>query len=291
MKLHLYYLYVLDIICTMEELLTTVETRRFNEDASVSPNPVKIPKPKLEILDDAVKVLKSEPDLEALKHTLNWLESHFVNNDASNIKAADAKSARVIFVLTTVILPTYGSVLHEAHDPTYVQVRNSLINCLGTINGIGILANRLNMLLRDHQSQPQPWTDSEIAEGAGLIALLQRMLKRTEFIHDLWNDLLSFVSVPSKRYLSWKEAIALLAGGRLLSLAAEAQDVIKDSSSAIEEDCWLAKGSDYATWLGSSIKYMIIHVEVGNCESRKAALQMLSTALHLGYIGELAPAV
>ena len=277
----------------METLLTpakssTIATSQ-NEDLLVpaSSGSKKGCDTELKVLDDAVTVLRSEPSLEALNNTLSWLESHFVKDDVSNIKVPGSKPAQLVFELINFTLPTYWTILNDARDPTHIKVRNALIRCLGTVTGIGATVNRLNILLRNRQTPTQPKKDGEAGELALLNSFLQKVLKRTAFIHDLWHDLVSFVSASSKRSLLWKEAVSLLAAGKVLSLAAQADNLIKDSTSVVHEGSWLADGPQYAIWLGSNIEYMMRHVDVANAESRKAISQMLSKALVLGYTGEL----
>ena len=277
----------------METLLTPAKTSTLsttrNEDLLVpaSSRSTTDRDTKLEVLDDAVTVLRSEPSLETLRNTLYWLESHFVKDDVSNIKVPGSKSAQVVFVLINAIIPTYWTVLNDARDPTHVKVRNTLIKCLSTVTGISATVNRLNMLLRDRQTPTRPDQGGEAGELAVLNNFLQKMLKRTAFVHDLWHDLLSFVSASSKRSLLWKEAISSLAAGKVLSLAAQADDLIKDSTSVVHEGSWLADGPKYAIWLGSNIEYMVRHGDAANMGTRKAIIQILSKALVLGYNGEL----
>lgn len=277
----------------MEALLipvkTSTSTTSHGDDllVPVSSSLNKVSETRLETLDDTVVTLKSEPSIDVLKHTLRWLESHFVKDDASNIKVSNSKSAQVVFVLVNVILPTYWAVLEDPRVTSRTKVRDSLIRCLSSVTGISTIANRLNMLLNDRQSQTQAKKDSKVRNVTDLSGLLQKVLKATAFAHGLWQDLFSFVSVPTKRLLFWKEAVSLLATGRILSLAARADEVTRDSSSTLEEGGWLGNGVEYATWLGSNIQYMIEHVEVDNEENRKAATQMLSKALVLGYTGEI----
>ena len=241
---------------------------------------------KLEVLDDTVTVLRSEPSLETLRNTLYWLESHFVKDDVSNIKVPGSKPAQVVFVLINDIIPTYWTVLNEARDPTLVKVRNTLIRCLSTVSGISATVNRLKLLLRDRQTPARPEKGGEVGELAVLNSFLQKMLKTTAFVHDLWHGLVSFVSASSKRSLFWKETVSLVAAGKVLSLAAQADDLVKDTTTAVHEGSWLADGPKYAVWLGRNIEYMIRHVDAANMENRKAISQVLSKALVLGYTGE-----
>ena len=277
----------------METLLTPAKT---NTLATTRPEDLLVPTgsnsksdydTKLEVLDDAVTVLTSEPSLETLRNTLSWLESHFVKDDVSNIKVPGSRPAQVVFVLINAILPTYWTVLNDARDPNHVKVRTTLIKCLGTVTGISVTVNQLNVLLKDRQTPTRPEHNGQVGKLAVLTNFLQRMLKRTSFIHDLWHDLVTFVSAPSKRSLLWKEAVSLLATGKVLSLVAQADLLIKDSMSVVHEGGWLGDGPKYATWLGSNIDYMMGHVDVANMESRKAISQMLSKALVLGYTGEI----
>lgn len=278
----------------METLLTPVKTSthaKHYQDLLVPAGSVaqKEIVPALETVDDAIIILKSKPSLEALQSTLGWLECCFSRDDASNINVPSSKSAQIIFILVHDIVPSYWSVLCDARRSSQIKVKYSLIRCLSTINGIGIIANRINLLLGDRQAQSQPTKPANGEELADLSSLLSRILEKSTFVYDVLRNLRSFVSSSSKRSLIWKEALSLLAAGRILALAAQAEVVMKRTSSTGKEENWLATGSQYAAWLGNNIEHMIRRLKVDDEEGWKAASQMLSKALTLGYIGGLAP--
>ena len=281
----------------MEALLTPVKTSthaaKHDQDLLVPVDSItrKDIIPALDTVDDAITILKSKPSLEALQSTLGWLESCFSKDDASNIKIPSSKSAQLIFVLVHDIIPSYWSVLCDTRESSQIKVRKSIIKCLSTINGIGIIANRIQLLLRgiSSQAQSQPTMSADKEELADLSSLMSSILRKSTFVYDIWHSLTSLVSSPSKRSLIWKEALSLLATGRILALTAQAEDIIGNTSLIAKEESWLATGPQYALWLGHNIEHMIGHLKADDEDSRKAARQMLSKALTLGYTGRLAP--
>ena len=277
----------------MEPLLTPVKTstsaaRRDPEIVvDVSPDYQKRNVTACETIDDATLILKSKPSLETLQSTLGWLESCFSNDDASNIKVPNSKSAQVLYVLVHEIVPSYWSVLCDTRSSSHSKVRKSLVRCLSTINGIGIIANRLSLLLRDREVQARPLKSGGKEEIADICSLLSLILEKNSAVYHIWHDLGSLVSDSNKRSLLWKETLSLLAAGRILTLAAQAEDVDRDTSAVLTEESWLANGPGYAAWLGNNIDYMLRHFVDTIDGSWKQAAQLLSKSLTLGYTGEL----
>ena len=240
-----------------------------------------------ETIDDAVLVLKSKPSLETLQSTLGWLESHSAKDDASNIKVPNSKSAQVLYVLIHEIVPSYWSVLYDAQRSSHSKVRKSLVRCLSTINGISTIANRLSLLLKDHEAQPRPLKSGKKEEIADICSLLSLILEKNSVHYHIWHDLGSLVPDSNKRSLLWKETLSMLAAGRILALAAQAEDIDRDTSTNLKVESWLANGTRYAAWLGRNIEYMLRQFVDTVDENWKQGAQLFSKSLTLGYAGEL----
>lgn len=277
----------------MEPLLTPVKTStgaaRHDPEFVVDVNPDHQERnvTAYETIDDAIFILKSKPSLETLQSTLSWLESCFSKDDASNIKVPNSKSAQVIYVLVHEIVPSYWSILCDARSSSHSKVRKSLVRCLSTINGIGIIVNRLSLLLKDSEVQAGPLKSGKKEEIEDICSLLALILEENSVVYHIWHDLGSLVSNSSKRSLLWKETLSLLAAGRILALAAQAEDINRDTSANLRVESWLANGPRYAAWLGNNIEYMLRQFVDTSDGSWKQAAQLLSKALTLGYTGEL----
>ena len=276
----------------MEPLLTPVKTgtgaakHDLESVVDVNPDHHKPNVTACEIINDAILSLKSKPSLETLQSTLGWLESCFPKDDASNIKVPNSKSAQALYVLVHEIVPSYWSVLCDARSSSHSKVRKSLVRCLSTINGISIIANRLSLLLKDREAQAQPLKTGREEEITDICSLLSLILEKNSVVYHIWHDLETLVSDSNKRSLLWKETLSLLAAGRILALAAQAEDVNRDTSASLKVKSWLANGPQYAAWLGGNIEYMLRHLVDTIDESWKQSAQLLSKALTLGYTGE-----
>ena len=277
----------------MEPLLTPVKTStnaakpdpEFLVD--VNPDHQKRNVTACESIDDAILILKSKPSLESLQSTLDWLETCFSKDDASSIKVPNSKSAQVIYVLVHEIVPSYWGVLCDARSSSHSSVRKSLVRCLSSINAISIITNRLSLLLKDHEAQTRPFKSGKKEEISDICSLLSLILEKNRVIYHIWQDLGSLISDSNKRSLLWRETLSLLAAGRILALAAQAEDVDRETGANIRVESWLANGPRYAAWLGDNIEYMLRHIVGTSDKSWKEAAQLLSKALTLGYTGEL----
>lgn len=276
----------------MQDLLIPVITRATNRpgseaDAShIGPSPNERSISEVCSPDDALHALKSQPSIEELSDAIHWLDPRKGEDGSFNIKAPSPKASQIIFALINDVILSYWSVLKV---PGHASLRNILVRCLNSISGIGAVASRLGILLKELSVQSRSDRSGKIQQIEDLIQLLEQMFDKDNFMLSSWNDLSLLVLDKSKRTLAWKELTSLLAGGRILSLAAETDHIINESSMSFIESSWLSDGSRYSAWLGRNCACMADRSRIDNQDERRAVTLLFSKVLTLGYTGKWIP--
>lgn len=277
----------------MEGLLTPVKTT-VSDKNSAEPHLVvfepRIPNRQdwngtLQSSEDILNALKSKPDSELLTRVLRWLDPGAVKPDQFNIKIPSPKATQIIFLLVSETLPDYWSTWHGVDNPTLLTQKRLLLRCLSSVSGLGAVAARLRVFIdlkEDALSEAKVTQGSKSQALEELLGVLASLLQGKKFISRIWTDIGSLISIPSQRTLLWKDFITTIAGGRVLSLAAEADHFVNQSSPDSRQRCWLGDGSQYSSWLGENLAYSL-RDQVQNLE---ALAQLFSRALKLGHLGE-----
>ncbi len=110
------------------------------------------------------------------------------------------------------------------------------------------------------------------------------MLEPTDFLWRLYTDIGVVYSNGTQSQVSWKELTSQIAGGRVLSVSAEAIP-LAGGSDIPAKTSWIGTGSQYASWLGTNIYHMASKLNVGDEEQWKALASLTGRALSLGYPG------
>ena len=275
----------------MPDLLTTLHTRsRFDtEDAGAQLVPVESQKTNRPVFaiksaEDVLESLRSKPDHATLSRALRWLNKTASHNDEFNIKKPGPKAAQIIFTLVNDIIPDYWETLRDESS----QEKVLLIQCLRSVAGIGAITSRLRLqlaALKESQKPAQNTLAQKIQPVEILLNVLDTALAKEEFITVLWYDIKAYCLQPSQRSLQWKEVCALVASGKVLSIASEANLTLRDLSSSIKEWSWIGDGSQYAMWLGRCMQHMLKTMKDDDTEGERALSQLLSKGLSLGYPG------
>lgn len=120
---------------------------------------------------------------------------------------------------------------------------------------------------------------SETRKDLSRIQSLQSVL--TSSLNNLWDS--ADILIQDQRL--WKETLSLVASGRVLSVAAQAEHAL----DAVErEKSWVSSGSDYCRWIGRAV----IGMCQGDCDTAggrklEAAAQLFGKSLMLGHNGVL----
>ena len=236
--------------------------------------------------EDALKALQSKPDLDLLIRVLRFLDTSTANNNDFNIKAPGPAAAQLIFVLVSDIVPDYWALLA---GPSQAKEQHLLLRCLKSVSGIGAIIAHLRLCL-DAITGQKP--DDNLGKSRAsrtirdLLNVLETLLRKDNLISTIWNEIAIFDLKSPQRNLLWKEFISSVAGGRILSLAAEAHQFLRQQSSEIEKTSWLSSGDEYSTWMGQNVIYMLTASKADAPGVLEPLAQILGKALSLGYSGE-----
>ena len=266
----------------MPDLLTPVTTRALS-----TPSAEELSNKNINSPDDALQILRSQPNIESLSEVLQWLTNDRSKESSFNIKAPfDSKASQILFSIVTEIIPNYWNLLENKNGPDGIELGALLIRCLRSVLGVGSIANRLQLLLREHSSNGKS-AKATVQQVVDLVKVLERILHDDDCISIIWSDLALAVPNEVKRTVAWKEFTSWVAGGKILSLAAEADQAYNESTSSIREVTWLSQGNKFSTWLGRNCAYVVNTPLKDDKNQQKAVAQLFGRALALGYAGAL----
>ena len=275
----------------MPDLLTTLRTKPVADadTAEVHLVPIGTQQPKRTILainhpDDVLEALKSKPDYKTLGRVLRWLNKIGPRDDDFDVRNPGPKALQIVFILVNDTIPDYWETL-KGEDS---QEKRLLIQCLRSVAGIGAVTSRLRFLLsllKDSQKPAQVTPVSKTQPVEGILNALEAILAKEDLIAVIWHDIEEHKLTPSQKSLQWKEFSSLVASGKVLSIASEANVVLRDLSSSIDDECWVGNGAQYTAWFGRCMRHATKVMKDDDDESQKAMSQLLSKGLTLGYIG------
>ncbi|KAI4631649.1 uncharacterized protein J4E87_002355 [Alternaria ethzedia] len=268
----------------MADFLTAVSTRKVKKE-----EPLIQEVKSLSIQEDVVSINSTESALEALKsqpsrNTVNAVLSYLTTEGFSLI-LPEPLNASIAHQLINDTIPNYWRTIKDADEVSKLEkiLRNP--TCLGHLN------TRLRSLVADSHQKKAPGEARNTAEHiADALQVLSLVLSRDETSHLVLQDVLAFGKTPIQRKLIWREYITQVASGRLLSMAAEAEDVLKKSDEAHQDANWVADGKQYAAWLGRNIA-VSLERNSNNEEYLAAIVELCSKSLGLGYTDDIMSAL
>lgn len=284
----------------MEDLLTPVSTVYrnpkipSNELLIEAQSPVQSLKSPLQFSTpkDALDVLRSEPDLDSLRATLNYLIHDAPLRSNFQITHPSPMSAQIINVLVSNILPNYWTALRETASTSgrtvhrHVLERKLMLSCLRSLSGLNAILARLRILVQNAKEANK--TDSGQSNAEALedhLDVLESLLHGETLISHLWKDIST--AILTKQRAFWHEVVAMVGGGKLLSCAAEAASLINDASIRIKETIWIANGILYSRWLARNILHWSKGLQMVAEGLWNPFSELFSKSIRLGYPGML----
>jgi telomere length regulation protein len=267
----------------MDDLLTPLSTvKRHPQETKPVIEEVRkeaAQRPRITSPEEVLKVLKHWPDLDTVGEILRYLASESQKKHGFNLVTPEPLSASIAFTLATVTVPDYWRTLKEKG-----QDRKNLVRLLSNPNGVGAILSRLRPLIADcRQKKPAGNTRDSSEHIEDLLDILDQALVDDGSSSRIWNDIQDHATNPIQLKLMWKEYVAQTASGRILSIAAEAEDVLKEKGSS-RAASWVANGNDYAAWLGRNVA-ILMKDNIGVEDSVPAVTEICGKALLLGYTG------
>jgi telomere length regulation protein len=261
----------------MSDFLTAVSTKKV-----VAPEPL-LQEVKTLSIQNVARIDSPESTLEALKKEPSSdtvIEAlRYMTSDEFSLLLPEPLNASIAHQLVNDTIPHYWRPFSGSrHHRDFAKI-------LRNPTGIGHIITRLRSLIADSRRKQEPGEARDSSEHiVDLLAVLDGILKDEKTSKQILFDVSAHGKNLVQRKLIWREYVAQIGSGRVVSLVAEAEDVLKGkqiSSTA----CWIAEGSTYAKWLGRNIAALMNDDDKSE-ERVVAVVELCSKALSLGYTGK-----
>lgn len=220
----------------------------------------------------ALEALKNQPNHETVKNVLKFLTSNGFH------LLAEPLNASIAHQLVNDTIPNYWRLLKDSTQGELLAtvLRNPI--------GLGHLITRLRNLIADSRQKKTPdQIRGTLEHIEDAVDLFDRILRKDQTSGLVLGDILvSSNAIQNK--LMWKEYLSQIASGRVLSLVAEAEDILKNKD--IERVVsWTANGNEFGAWLGRNIVCLMERDDERE-EYINSVTELCSKVLGLGYTGK-----
>ena len=277
----------------LQEVPSTADASRHPSESATSP--AGIPSS----ADEALEVLRNQPGYDSLITILRLVKEGGFERGKFDIANPSPIGAQIVHTLVTDIALNYWTLLREddAGDQTASgknrKIRGSatglrlFLDCVRNLPGINAALLRLRALTREAQSEKKDVRRPDLVANLRItLDLLEAILEGTDRVHALWAAATREATNLAKRRPLAQEFLALLGSGRIVSYAAEAEDILKaiGDKRRGESASWIGDGAQYSTWLGRNIMKWATH-DISS-DDAKLCSDLLARSLRLGYAGQ-----
>lgn len=284
----------------MDELLTPVRTTYFKgkhrEQLVVEARlPARLPST-IATADDALSVLKSQPDYEALIAVLRFLLPDSASA-AFDIRLPSPKSAAITLVLVTEIAPNYWTLLQEgscspatgpaAADSSKPPVTDlaCFVRCLRSIAGINAVVGQIKALIEESKGGRRDVPRPDISLHLGLfLDLLAATLEGSDSVCQLWRSSTGILADAASKKVQSQCLTSIITNGKISSLSAEGAKVI-GTDHVPNRAQWLTDGAEFSRWLGRNVVAWARNLS-DDATELQAMVDVFQRCLSLGYAGE-----
>lgn len=234
--------------------------------------------------EEALDALRSQPDYEAVISVLGYLQRGVKGKHPFNILRPSPQGAQIVHILVTDISPNYWSILKdEPQRGTKTSSLDLLLGCLRSITGINAALVFLRALLQEAKKDTRGPKNSPLLPNIRFtLELLSEILRSDGHLQKVWHGTSAAETNLGKTRALRQEFVSLLAGGKIISTAAEAEVLLREAEM-LESPLWLADGKDYVEWLARSLVHWVEFqredVDVKICS------ELLARSLKLGRPG------
>jgi telomere length regulation protein len=261
----------------MADFLTAVSTKK-----------VKAPEPSLQEIKSlsienvlqvdstksALEALRSQPSQETVTSALKYMTSA-----GFSLLLPEPLNASIAYQLVNDAIPHYWRPLRQSSQSKLFA------KILRNPTGLGHIITRLRSLIADSRQKKSPGETQDQAENIeDLLDVLEAILSGDTTSNLILQDVSFHCKNDIQRKLIWREYLSQTASGRLVSIVAEAEDVLKSKDST-RTASWLADGNVFADWLGRNIATVMKDPNMDE-ERHHKMVELCSKALSLGYTGQ-----
>jgi telomere length regulation protein len=223
--------------------------------------------------EDALQLLRSEPDTDSLLSTLKRLSSVSGLQVDFDIHSPSPMGAQIVNAIVSSIVPTFWSALEE-------QDRALITAALRNVAGINSVIARIQLLISQTKNFK---AQDHLPALRDVFDVANSLFKGDDRVSTLWTGLRRSTQDKMKRDLAWKECSSLLGSGKVSNVLAEAEDVLRSNGGDHAPKSTIANAHHYATWLGSNIAQSLELEDQDSREDTRSAVAVLfARALSLG---------
>ncbi|KAJ6782493.1 hypothetical protein PWT90_05296 [Aphanocladium album] len=234
-------------------------------------------------LDEAVEILKNQPDYDSLISTLKF----YCDNAASITGKPSPQTAAVVHLLVAEITPNYWTLLLESSPLSSdgFIARDSdaglLLRCLSNVTGLNAILAHIKSLVAESRQRRKDVPSQDIHLHLQIfLDLTAALLKRPDSIQQIWTRSVQTLPDAAMRKMQLQTLSGLLASSRVLSTASEASAVI-GTDKVKDATKFIIDGAEYVKWLAFNIATWagVSSTEV----DFRACFDVLQRSLSLGY--------
>jgi telomere length regulation protein len=275
----------------MEELLRPVgQVSRKSEDLLTISDPVKVTRVsksdfKGTSSEEALETLKHQPSYDELISVLGYLRQGWQGIHVFNVHQPSPEAAQIIHILVTEIVPNYWEVIKES---TVKEHKNPdlklMLDCLLSVTGINAVVSFIRALIQQAKNDPKGVKQSNAIIILGsVLDLASHLLEPEDQLQTVWRNLSPSMENSARARAIRQEFISLVAGGKIVSLSAEAEILLREAETS-KQSFWVADSKLYVRWLGTNLKTWIRNEQTE--DSLKLCAELLSKSLKLGHAGK-----
>lgn len=244
-------------------------------------------------LDDAVDILRSQPEYDDLISTLRFLTGTAKGGQLGQSKLAPGpKSAAVVHTLVTDIATNYWPLLAEGSLDGDSNTNGSsssdmtlFIRCLRSVTGLNALLAQIKAFTQEIKSQAKERQRPDLPLNLRLLLdLLAAILAGDDSIRSIWSASIAGCANDSQIKGQSQALVLILTSGRLQAAAAEASEHVDEQKTRADSN-WTADGLAFTRWIGRNLANWASETSADH-KDFEVLSNLFQRALSMGYQGE-----
>ena len=242
--------------------------------------------------EEALEILRNEPDYETLVSTLHYLVA---GNSKFSITQPSPLAAQLVHVLVSETVPTYWNILRTSSTTRKARREkiarepsdsDNLLFCLRSVTGLNAILLNLKQSINKSREPKKVIGGSNIQDKLTCyLEVLSRILEGDKTIATIATSVWSNSGNLAKQKAIWHEFLGLVGAGKILGISAEAEDIINELAKRICEKTWISSGSLYSTWLAQNVIHWAQILPEGDQQGWRLCAELLSRSFRLGHTG------
>ncbi|KAI2636115.1 telomere length regulation protein-domain-containing protein [Xylaria nigripes] len=196
-------------------------------------------------LEEALETLRNQPSSETLPAVLKYLQNGGSKDKCNfDIRTPGPLNAQIIHVLVTEVVPNYWVVLKDSSSKNDMDI---LLACLRSLPGVNAILTYLRALIQEAKLESKTLKNSHIIFNLTYtLSILNSLLGNDNEVMQIW----SYISPENLAHVRplQKEFLSLFTSGKIVSLAAEADDICRLAGRKLEP-LWMTENNQYVSWL------------------------------------------